>query len=161
MVAALIQLMTNRIEKAVAAHGEGLNCAQAIVATYGPDFGLSRETALKISSSFGGGMGRLGYTCGAISGSLMILGLIYGYADAKDSETKRRVYEMVREFIDLFKEKWKSTECRELLRAEIHTKNGYKQACEKGLFRRCDRYVQTAAEILEEMLPSGRRVHPS
>ncbi len=48
-----------RVEEAVAYFKEGFSCSQAILTAYGPTVGLDRETALKVASGFGGGMGRL------------------------------------------------------------------------------------------------------
>jgi hypothetical protein len=62
-----------KIEQAVAYFKEGFSCSQAIVAAYAPSLGLDRDTALKIASGFGGGMGRLAETCGAVTGSFMVL----------------------------------------------------------------------------------------
>jgi C_GCAxxG_C_C family probable redox protein len=79
-----------RIEESVAYFREGFSCSQAIVAAYAPSLGLDRDTALKIASGFGGGMGRLAETCGAITGAFMVLGLKYGSA-ASDREAKEAV----------------------------------------------------------------------
>jgi C_GCAxxG_C_C family probable redox protein len=61
----------NRVEQAVSCFKNDLNCSLAILATYGQQFGLARETALKLAAGFGGGMGRMGHACGAVTGAFM------------------------------------------------------------------------------------------
>jgi len=93
----------NRVEHAVSSFKEGFNCSQAVLSTYGPQFGLNRESALKVSGAFGAGMGRLGETCGAVTGAFMVIGLKYGSTRAEDKETKERAYSLVRDFVKKFK----------------------------------------------------------
>jgi C_GCAxxG_C_C family probable redox protein len=127
---------------------EGFNCSQAVFSTYAQ--GIDQETALKIASGFGGGMGRMGETCGAVTGAMMVLGLRFG-ADQPDREAKERVYARIREFADRFQARNGSTFCRDLLGCDISTPDGYEQA--KILFPTvCPKYVRDACEILEEML---------
>ena len=103
-----------RIEEAVAYFKEGLSCSQAIMAAYGPTVGLDRDTAIKIASGFGGGMGRMAETCGVVTGAFMVLGLKHGAATA-DREAKEAIYALVREFAARFKAIHGSIVCRDLL----------------------------------------------
>lgn len=68
----------NQSERAVACFKEGFSCSQAVFSTFAPQLGLECELALKVAGLFGGGMGRLGEVCGAVTGALMALGLKYG-----------------------------------------------------------------------------------
>ncbi|HIC95821.1 TPA: C_GCAxxG_C_C family protein [Candidatus Bipolaricaulota bacterium] len=145
----------DRIEEAVSYFEEGFNCAQAILGAFGPGFGLDRELALRLASSFGGGMGRLGETCGAVTGALMALGLKYGYGPtwAGDEEAKERAYDLARSFIAEFKGRNGSVLCRELLGCDLSTPEGQRRAKEEGLhISHCPRFVRDAAEILEHLL---------
>lgn len=145
--------MSERSEKAVS-YFENFNCAQSVIAACGPDFGLDRETALRIAGGFGGGMGRLGEVCGAVTGAFMVIGLKHGKSHPEDdeSETKEKAYALVCEFADRFHARHGSILCRELLGCDIGTPEGSAQAREKGLFGDlCPRLVQSAVEILEQM----------
>lgn len=140
-------------EEALGVFREGFNCSQAIISTYGGEFGLERETALKVAAAFGGGMGRLGGACGAATGALMVIGLRYATLDAKDKAAKEHTHERAREFIARFRSLNGSLLCRELLGCDIATPEGMEMAKQKGLFtQRCPRFVQAAAEILEDVL---------
>jgi len=139
----------NRIEKAVETFKSGFNCSQSIISVYGPELGLDKELALLVSSGFGGGLGRTGEVCGAVTGAIMALGLKYGYT-VFSNEAKEKVYSIVREFIARFKEKDSSILCRELLGADINTPEGRERA-----HIICPNLVKDSAEILEEIL-TGR-----
>jgi len=143
----------NRVERAVSCFKEGFSCSQAILSTYGEQFGLNREMALKVSGAFGGGMGRMGETCGAVTGVFMVIGLKYGKTKVEDEQTKERAYNLVKEFVDKFRSRNGSIVCRELLGCDISTPDGMKIIREKKLITTlCPKFVQDAAEIIEQIL---------
>lgn len=145
--------MSDRVEAAVGTFREGFNCSQAILSTYGGEFGLERETALKAAAPFGGGMGSLGEVCGAVTGALVVIGLKYGHTEAKDKETKARAYERTRDFAARFRSRHGALCCRELLGCDLTTAEGMEKARQQGLFTElCPRFVRAAAEILEDVL---------
>jgi C_GCAxxG_C_C family probable redox protein len=132
---------------------QGFNCAQAVCVTYAEHFGLDHETALRVAAGFGGGMGRLAGTCGAVSGAFMVLGLKHGAVHADDKASKENAYAQVREFAQQFTERHASLLCKELLGCDISTPEGREQAREQQLSTtRCPQFVQDAAEILESMM---------
>jgi C_GCAxxG_C_C family probable redox protein len=142
----------NKSEKAESIF-DNYNCSQSVLAAFGNDYGLSDEMSFKIAGSFGGGMGRLGKTCGAVSGALMVLGLRYAQTQPGDQQKKEKNYEMVREFIKQFTAKNGSCLCSELLGYDISTPEGAKAAKEKGVFSTvCGKIVADAAEIVETLL---------
>jgi C_GCAxxG_C_C family probable redox protein len=121
--------------------------------SYGPELGLDRETALRVATAFGGGMGRMGETCGALAGAFMVIGLKYGRTRVEDEETKEKAYSLVREFADRFESRNGSIVCRELLGYDIVTPEERELAREQGLFATlCPRFVRDAAEIIERIL---------
>lgn len=141
------------VRRAVGCFEEGFSCSQAILSAYGPQFGLEPETALKVAGAFGGGMGRLGEVCGAVSGAFMVIGLKYGKTRAEDEETKEKAYSLVQEFADRFSSRNGAIRCRELLGCDISTPAGRASAKEKELFTTlCPKLVQDAAEIVEQVL---------
>ena len=132
----------------------GYNCAQSVVLAFGDVTGLDDRTAAMLSSSFGGGMGRLREVCGAVTGALTVLGLVQGYADPDDPDAKKAHYRRVQEFAERFREKNGSIICRELLSGvqtvggsdpEQRTESYYKK-------RPCPALCRCAAEILDEMI---------
>jgi C_GCAxxG_C_C family probable redox protein len=133
---------------------QGFNCSQAVVSAFAPELGLDRETALRVAAAFGGGMGRTGETCGAVSGALMAIGLRYGQPTPEDKQAKEKTYEIAREFLDRFGALHGGcVKCRDLLGHDISTPEGLQTAREKDLFQAlCPKFVRDAAEIVEQML---------
>jgi C_GCAxxG_C_C family probable redox protein len=143
----------NGKELACSRFKEGFSCSQAVFSAHAEQLGLDRETALKIAGAFGGGMGRMAQTCGAVTGAFMVIGLKYGAIDAEDKETKEKAYALVREFVDRFKSRHGSIACQDLLGCDISKPEGEKVAREQKLFETiCPKLVKDAAELLEEML---------
>ena len=107
--------MNKREELARQAFKEGYNCSQAMVAAFSDLMEMDKKTALRLASSFGGGMGRMREVCGAVTGMFMVVGILYGYDDAKDYEGKKDTYALVQELANQFKAETGSIICRELL----------------------------------------------
>jgi C_GCAxxG_C_C family probable redox protein len=143
----------SRVDDVVKTHGEGFSCAQALLAVYGPELGLDRETALKVAGGFGGGMGRMAGACGAVTGAFMVIGLLHGMTKKGDLQQKEISYEHIRKFAGKFRERNRTLVCRELMGVDVSTPEGFAEAKEKNIARTvCPKYVRDAAEILEEML---------
>ena len=146
--------MTNHGEKAEKLFLKGYNCSQSVLLAFSDLTGLDDETAAKLASSFGGGLGRMREVCGAVNGAAMVLGLLRGYSDPDDYAAKNAHYALVQEFARRFKEENGSIICRELLSGtgaadgnmpEKRTDEYYKK-------RPCPAIVRQAAKILDEML---------
>ena len=100
-------------EKAAAFFDNGYSCSQSILMTFGPQLGMSENDAAKVASAFGGGIARSGETCGAVSGSLMVLGLKYG---SGMNLNKDFVYQKASEFTKRFESKYGSLKCKQLIK---------------------------------------------
>lgn len=159
--------MESRVQKAEALFKEGYNCSQSVFAAYADLYGIDRETALKLSSSFGGGMGRMREVCGAVSGMFMVAGMETGATQGSDAEGKKANYDMVQKLAAEFRSQNGSIICKELLglvpikgankesedasvqaaaftdtKPEARTEAYYKK-------RPCVEYVKQVCEILE------------
>ena len=104
-----------RIEKAVELFKEGFNCSQAVVGAFADKYGFTREQALKMSASFGGGIGRMRETCGAACGLFMLAGLETGSTDGADRDGKATNYALVQELAEEFKQRNGALRCADLL----------------------------------------------
>ncbi len=141
------------IESAVELFINTCNCAQAILLTYGTKFGLTNEQAYKLGTGFGGGLGRHGEVCGAVSGVIMVIGLKYGMTKPDDDDARTKTFEQVAEFIARFSDRQASILCRELLGCDISSPEGREFASKKELFTtKCPEFVREAAKILEKLL---------
>ena len=142
----------SKADQAVACFNEGFCCSQAVLATYCEPFGLDRDTGLRLSGSFCGGMGGLGEVCGAVAGAFMVLGLEYARADADDRRAKEEVSAKVRQFAERFKARNSSIICRDLLGCDLTTPEGRRYMKDNNLRATvCEKMVRIAAEILEEL----------
>jgi len=141
----------NNPEKAVEFFKGGRNCSQSVVSAFGPSCGLPAETCIRIAAPFGGGIGHIQETCGAVTGAIMILGMVHG-AGTENRDARDGIIEKTREFIREFKKRHRTVRCRDLLGCDITTKAGLAAARDGGAFNACADYVQTAAEILDTML---------
>lgn len=149
--------MNNFKERAMELFKQGYNCSQAVVAAFCEECGMDFETSLKISSSFGGGMGRLREVCGAVSGMFMVAGMKFGYSDPKNSQSKAEHYKLIQELAEKFKEKNRSIICRELLGLTTQ-KESYipeERTVEYYQKRPCADIVGDAAEIISEFIKSN------
>ena len=81
---------------------EGYNCAQAVFCAFAQDMGLEPEAAARLSSSFGGGLGRLREVCGALTGAELALGMLRGYSDVTDPALKSAHYARVRLLAEVY-----------------------------------------------------------
>ncbi|MDD5129304.1 MAG: C-GCAxxG-C-C family protein [Candidatus Omnitrophica bacterium] len=143
----------SKTAKAVSCFKEGFSCSQAILSTYAQELGLDKDTALKVSGAFGGGMAGMAETCGAVTGAFMVIGLKYGKIRPEDEESKRKAYALVKDFVKRFKAKNSSIVCKELLGCDIGTPEGVKMFKDKNLINTlCSQFVQDAAEIIEQIL---------
>jgi len=130
----------------------GYNCAQSVFGAFRDVTGMDMETAMRLSSSFGGGMGRMREVCGTVSAMLMVAGILWGYPDTGENGEKAVHYTRVQKLAGQFRQQHGTLICRELLVGlkkdtspipEKRTEQYYKE-------RPCVRFVRTAAEILDQ-----------
>ena len=143
----------SRADEAKKQFEKGFSCAPSVFSTYSEQLGLEKALALKIACGFGGGIGRMGKTCGAVTGAVMVIGLKHGRADLADEESQKRTYTLVKEFVDRFIALHGSIECRELIGYDLRNSRELKSARENGVFeKKCPAFVYDAACILEDVL---------
>lgn len=146
--------MKSRVEEAVKTFESGYTCAQSVFVTYADLFGLDRETALKLTSPMGGGIGRMREVCGAVSSMALLAGLKEGNTDPDNEQGKERIYLLTRQLADKFKDRHETIICRELLRMEGMEESAKPSERTEEYYRTrpCSRLVATAAKIIEEIL---------
>ena len=141
-------------EKACKNFKDGYNCAQSVLLAFSDIVGMDKETSLKLSSSFGGGMGRLREVCGAVSSMFMVAGILKGYTTPNNDEIKGTHYALIQELAKEFESKCGSIICRELLglpegadspTPSKRTEQYYKE-------RPCENCIKIASEIIESKL---------
>ncbi len=145
--------MSEKSDKAKALFKQGYNCSQAVLGVFCEELGLDFDTAMKLASSFGGGMGRMREVCGTVSGMFMAAGLAFASSSESAAE-KGAHYKRIQELAQNFKDKNGSIICRELLQGieasssptpSERTETYYKK-------RPCVELVGDSVEIFEEYL---------
>ncbi len=147
--------MSKKVERAKELFLEGYNCAQAVVGAFCEDVGMDFDTAIKISSSFGAGMGKLREVCGALSGAFMVAGLKCGYTSPTDNIAKAEHYKLIQDISEKFKEQTGSIICRELLKISKDEKQNHipgERTVEYYKTRPCVAMVEIAASVVEDVL---------
>ena len=130
----------------------GYNCAQAVAIAFCDVTGLDKDFTARMASSFGGGMGRMREVCGAVSGMLMVAGLLYGYDTPGDDVSKKAHYARVQELAGQFRQEVGSIVCREILRNPPSDPNPTPRTAEFYAQRPCARMVILASEILDKYI---------
>jgi C_GCAxxG_C_C family probable redox protein len=140
-------------EKAIALFRNNFNCAQAVLAPFAQDLGLSEDQCLKVACAFGGGMARQQLTCGAVTGALMALGLKYGRGLDEDPQKKADTYKKTMEFVNEFTKKHGSIECKALMKnLNFHNEEDAKKIKELKIHETlCEEYVKDAIEITKKI----------
>ena len=147
-------MVSEHADKACQFFAEGMNCAQAVMTAFSDVTGMDKDLAMRLSSSFGGGMGRMREVCGTCSAMFMIAGILYGLGEGFTYEEKSEHYKRIQLLASQFKEKHDTILCRELLSGlkvtsapepEKRTEQYYK-------VRPCVKFVRTAAEILDSYI---------
>ena len=153
--------MSTRTEKAVESFRKGFNCAQSVFSGYAPEMGIDAEDALRISTGFGAGIGRLQEVCGAITGASMVIGCKHGMVRPDDTASKESAYACVRELVRRFKELHGSVLCRELLQCDLRSAEGKKEFSQKHFMDTvCVPCVKDACMIIEEMFAEVGNENP-
>ena len=131
---------------------DGCSCSQAVMAAFCDVTGMDRSTALRLAAPFGGGIGRMREVCGAVSGMMMVVGLLYGFEPSQGSAAKAAHYHLVQELAEQFRQQAGSIICREILKNPPADPNPSPRTAEYYASRPCARMVMLAAEILDRYI---------
>ena len=145
---------------------DSYNCAQSVLAAYAAGYGLEKEKALQAAVGFGGGMGRLQETCGAVTGAIMVLGLSSGFREGDGRDRINDSYAKVRRLVSDFSAgegtfhrdpsgsslPSGTVRCRDLLGCDLSTEEGRKAYKENNLRDRCRNYIRLTCELLDRYL---------
>lgn len=129
----------------------GYNCAQSVLSAFASDLGIDGNTAIRIASGFGGGMGRQQLTCGALTGAYMVIGYLHGMHAPDDDLASEKAARMIQKFTADFKEKYGHSDCFSLIGVDLSTEEGRKEAEEKNLYElKCEKFILEIVDMLEK-----------
>ena len=142
----------DRSEKAKDLFLSGYNCTQSVLLSFADDMKFSKELAQKLAAGFGGGMGKQQETCGAVTGAIMVLGLLKGEEVNNNDELKSASYGAVKDFTRDFVAKYNTTNCRDLIGCDLNTPEGAAKFKEEKIMENtCAGCVEKAVQILEDL----------
>ena len=140
-------------EKAIRTFRSGLNCAQAVLTAYSEEMKFDNNLALSLSCGFGGGMGRLQETCGAVTGSFMVLGIFNCKKLTDNKDRKEATYSMIQKFSQEFKQINGTTDCLELHKCDLKTEEGNRYAKENNLFGTvCEKCISDSVKTVNKLI---------
>jgi C_GCAxxG_C_C family probable redox protein len=146
-------------DRAVALFQNGSACSQAVLAAFAPHAGIDEQTAHRLGTGFGAGMGRKQYVCGAVTGAVAVLSLVHGNSDPARVDLKENTYSAVHQLIEKTEATLGSSSCMELLGTNISTEEGKAEANRKNLFSEvCPNCIRTVAAYLESMLSESDQI---
>ena len=131
---------------------ETYNCAQAVLAAHAEKIQHEVDMTLAAAAGFGGGMGRLQETCGAVTGAIMALGLSSDFKEGDGRDKINEVYANVRSFVEEFKREKGTVKCRDLLGCDLLTEEGHKYYTEHKLRENCKGYIRLSCDLLDKYL---------
>ena len=141
-------------QEAIRLFKEGFNCAQAVFLAFEDKYNIERDVALRLSSSFGGGMGRLREVCGAVTGMFMVAGVLYGYDEFNNHEKKSAHYTRIQQLAREFEVRNGSIICRQLLDLDKKTDHPVPEKRTEQYYQKrpCVELVGIAAAIMEQYI---------
>lgn len=153
--------MGERVEKAVQLFEQGYNCAQSVFMAFADIFGLEDQLAASVSTSFGGGLGRMREVCGAVSGGALLLGLKYPHLNPADPTAKNYNYQVVQKLVADFQTEIGSYKCADILGQKDRKNTPVSEPRTEKYYaeRPCIRCVRVAAELMEKELIENKLIN--
>lgn len=133
----------------------GYNCAQAVAVAFADLLGMEERTVARLTSGFGGGIGRMREVCGSISGMVFVINALYGYDDPQAREEKAALYAEIQTLAEAFRKENGSIICRELLGlSPMAAPSPVPEARSADFYRKrpCAELVEMSASLLEDYI---------
>jgi len=146
-------MKTRSAERAVKLFDSGFNCAESVLFGLSQELGRDSSIIPRIATGFGGGIGRSGQTCGALTGAIMTIGLLKGCDKGEEESEKRNAaYETVRQMLLGFEEEFGNTQCRILTQCDLKTQEGQSKFRREGIRKNlCPKLIGWCADYVTDL----------
>lgn len=135
--------MKKEYELAEQYHTQGNNCVESVIKACNDSMNLHLpDESIRMASVMGGGIGRSGCVCGALSGACLVIGSLVGRLDPAEKPLPE-MYQYTHEFHDCFKKHFGTTCCRALNKLSFGTPEYRKQ---------CIKITATAADMVSDFI---------
>ncbi len=138
------------IEASIAYFDTGYGCAEAVLKAVAEFKGVESDLIPRLATGFCGGMARTGGMCGAVTGGVLALNLLYGRNDSTGD--KEANYQAIQEFMRIFRERFNDVNCPGLTGVDLATAEGQRQFTERNLHPRCANFVGEATRMVLETI---------
>lgn len=128
-------------ELAISLHNRKYNCCQSVACAFADEAGIDPQLLFRAAEGFGLGMGCMQCTCGALSGAILLAGLMNSDGDLENPATKTSTYQFCKRLVTAFEQKAGSTVCKELKGIETGT-----------VLHSCPDCIKDGVEIVQEVL---------
>jgi C_GCAxxG_C_C family probable redox protein len=144
-------------ELAINEFKSGYNCAQSVVSAFCDDLKMDKALALRMSTGFGSGMGRLQGTCGAVTGAFMVIGVSVCNKNENNADRKAKAIEIIQAFNEKFTALHNTTDCRDLLGCNLNTPEGHAYFIDNNLRDKiCCKCISDSVDILTDLINSNK-----
>ena len=144
----------NRKEKALKLYQSGYNCAQSIVGAFEDLLEKRTNTMIDMATGFGGGMGRLQQTCGAVSGAFMVMSSLYNQSE---KSSKEQLNHDIQYFARTFNHIHGDLNCKNLIEYNLNDPEEHELAKRNRIFeKKCTQFIETSVELVEDILKSAQ-----
>ncbi len=152
--------MNEQEERTQQIYDSGFNCAESVLKACQELYRLpGKDVVPKAASGFGGGIGRKGSVCGALSGGILALGLAMGRVDPKDAAARDRIYAQARELYERFEREFGTVLCFNLTECDLATPEGQQKFKERGLHKNlCSKFVQGMVKWVGEVIEGQPKI---
>ena len=138
-------------ERAAKYFESDFNCAESVLMSLTESIGVRSELIPKIATPFGGGIGRRGSICGAVTGGVIAIGLKFGRSEAKDTKRREESYQKALELFKRFEKKFGSALCYDLIRLDLTTPEG-RERIKAVRLEKCISFVRSAARSAARLM---------
>jgi len=148
----LSEVKLEAISERAAKHFEAeFNCAESVLMSLAESIGVSSKLIPKIATPFGGGIGRRGSVCGALTGAVIAIGLKLGRSEAENTKSRDESYEKALELFKRFEREFGSVLCYDLIKLDLTTPEGRKMIKAVRLGK-CINFVRAAARNAAQLI---------
>jgi len=138
-------------------HKQGFNCCESTLMGLCDYLGKKCDLFPRLATGFGGGLGHTGDVCGAITGSIMALGVKFGRDHATDKKIRDDLYLLVEHFITDVKKDLGTIDCIDLIGIPMNTEAGLEEYRKNNMHLKCRGFIETISQIAKEYLDQTRR----
>jgi C_GCAxxG_C_C family probable redox protein len=131
-------------------------CSEAVLLALSKTLGVENNIIPRIATGFGGGIGRHGEICGALSGAIMGLGLHFGRDHPSETAEGKSPYDYSHTMVNRFIARFRHIRCKDILGVDISSEEGVKQYRQDKLWEsKCRDIIQIAAGLAYDVLDAN------